>query len=153
MSELVRMHIKGMTCAHCEASVATALEAVGAREVKVDHRRAEAVFAAPAATDVTSYREAVSGAGYRAVSEELLSSEAQPVPVQRRPSGGEMGWIGGLALVALPVLCCGLPLLAIALIATGAGGWLFAHGSLLAVPALGLAVGLLVWRSARRRAQ
>lgn len=53
------------------------------------------------------------------------------------------GWLGTVALVALPVICCGLPLLVVALLATGAGAWLAANGSLLAIAAVVLAVGLL----------
>ena len=153
MSDLVRMQIKGMTCAHCEAIVATALRESGARDVKVDHRRSEAVFSADRVGDLASYREAISRAGYDAASEEVLQAELHSVPIETRRAAEREGWMGTLALVALPVLCCGLPLLAAALVSTGAGAWLVAHGSLLAVPVLGLAVGLFIWRSARKRAR
>ncbi len=74
-----------------------------------------------------------------------------PAPQAASERPGEMSWLGTLALVALPVLCCGLPLLALALVATGAGAWLAAHGSLLAIPAVVLAAGLRIARYARRR--
>ena len=151
MSDLVRIHIKGMTCAHCETSVASALEEAGASEVQVDHRRAQAVFTVPMADDLAPYRKALSRAGYQSTAEEVLPAEPHPVPVEAGPAQGRESWIGTLALFALPALCCGLPLLIIALISTGAGAWLFTHGSLLAVPALGLAAGLLVWRGTKRR--
>ena len=152
MSKQVRLHIKGMTCAHCESSVASALEEVGAREVHVDHRRAEAVFTAPVATDLTPYREALSRAGYQAASEEVLPAGIHPVPTAAHPRDGQMGWLGTAALVSLPLLCCGLPLLAGVLFATGAGAWLVANRSLLAVPFLAVAiVGVMVWRGARKR--
>lgn len=64
------------------------------------------------------------------------------------PAGG-IGWLGTLALVAVPVVCCGLPLLVAGLIATGAGAWLAVHGYLLAIPAVALAAGLLAARYIR----
>ena len=151
MSDVVRMHIKGMTCAHCETSVATALKDAGARDVEVDYRRAEAIFIAPAANDLASYQEAVSRAGYRAGSTEVVEREVSPHQAESHPvTGGHEGWLGTAALVALPVLCCGVPLLVAALVATGAGAWLAGHGSLLAIPAVVLAAALLVWRRTRR---
>lgn len=59
--------------------------------------------------------------------------------------------IGMMALAGLAVVCCGVPLLIGALVATGAAGWLTAQGSLLTVLAVGAAVGLLWWRSKRRQ--
>lgn len=151
MSKQVRLQIKGMTCANCESSVASALEEVGAREVHVDHRRAEAVFTGPDATNLTPYREALSRAGYRVASEEVLPASVRPGSAAARPRDEPKGWLVTAALVALPVLCCGLPLLAVALLATGAGAWLLAYGSLLAVPVLAVAIiGFIVWRSARK---
>jgi len=61
------------------------------------------------------------------------------------------GWVGTVALVALPVICCGLPLLVAGLVATGAGAWLATNGSLLAIPAVVLAAGLLWVRNLRMR--
>lgn len=51
-----------------------------------------------------------------------------------------------LGIAVLSVLYCGLPLLAAALVTTGAAGWLLIHGSLLAVPVTGAAASLLWWR-------
>src|SRR5712692_2432749 len=152
MSDVVRMRVKGMTCAHCETSVATALKDAGARDVKVDYRMAEAVFAAPAATDLAPFQEALSRAGYRAGSAEVVEGEASPRPVETSPVNmAPESRLGTLAMVALPVLCCGLPLLVIALLTTGAGAWLAGHGLLLAIPAVSLATaGLVVWRRVRR---
>lgn len=140
-----------MTCAHCETSVATALKDAGARDVKVDHRRAEATFLAPEAIDLATYQAAVSRAGYGAGSAVVSEGAASPPQAESRPvSAHHDGWLGTAALVALPALCCGLPLLAAALVASGAGAWLATHGSLLAIPAVVLALALLVWRRARR---
>ena len=151
MNDVVRMRVKGMTCAHCETSVATALKHAGARDVKVDYRLAEAIFTAPVASDLGPYQEAVSRAGYRAGSAELVKGEASAHQAESHPGTAEHeGWLGTLALVALPALCCGVPLLAAALVASGAGAWLAAHGSLLAIPAVVLAAALLVWRRTRK---
>ena len=141
-----------MTCAHCETSVATALKDAGARDVKVDYRMAEAIFAAPAATDLAPFQEAISRAGYRAGSAEVVEGEASPHPVETSPvTTAPESRLGTLPMVALPVLCCGLSLLVIALLATGAGTWLAGHGLLLAIPAVGLATaGLVVWWRVRR---
>ena len=57
-----------------------------------------------------------------------------------------------IAVAGLAALCCGAPLLFAALAAMGGAGWFIAHGSLLAVPAVALAGGLLWWRSRRGRA-
>lgn len=151
MGDVVRMRVKGMTCVHCETSVAAALEDAGARDVNVDHRSAEAVFTAASPTDLAPYEEAIARAGYRAGSAEVGDSEVSPRRVEARPRTIEPeGWLGMLALAALPILCCGLPLLAVALVATGAGAWLAAHGSLLAIPAVVVAAALLVSRQRRR---
>lgn len=152
MSTRVRIGIRGMTCAQCEGTVAAALAQVGAGSPRVDHRRAVAEFEVDSAADLTPYRRAVSEAGYRVVSEEVAPAgpgATGPVQVSRF---GLPGWIGAAALGALAVLCCSLPLLVTVLVTTGAGAWLVAHGSLLAVPVLGLGAGLLAWRFARRRA-
>ena len=56
-----------------------------------------------------------------------------------------------LALAALPILCCGLPLLFAALVAAGGAVWLLVHGFLIGFPLLTLAAGLWWWRSRRSR--
>ncbi len=62
----------------------------------------------------------------------------------------EAGWLGPLALVALPAICCGLPLMIVALLASGAGAWLAANRSLLAIPAAAALAVLLAPGWARR---
>lgn len=57
--------------------------------------------------------------------------------------------LDGLAAVA--VACCGLPLLIAAVTGVGVGGWLLAHGSLIAVPVLATSAGLFWSRSRRSR--
>lgn len=79
---------------------------------------------------------------------ENVAGEAPPGSALR---ADDPGWAGSLALVALPAICCGLPLLVVALLATGAGAWLAANGSLLAIAAMVLAVGLLSARYVRTR--
>ena len=62
MLDRKRMTVEGMTCAHCESTVAAALESAGAREVKVSYRKGEAVFrGGQGALLVKAVREA----GYR----------------------------------------------------------------------------------------
>src|SRR5712692_1392557 len=99
MSDVVRMRVKRMTCAHCETSVATALKDAGARDVKVDYRSAEAIFTA-AATDLAPFQEALSRAGYRAGSAEVVEGEASPHPGETSPvTTGPESRLGTLAMV------------------------------------------------------
>ncbi len=67
------------------------------------------------------------------------------MPAVERPSGQ---W--GLLFLLLPAICCGGPLLLIAIASTGAGAWLAANGlviaSLLALAASLLFLGLWVQR-------
>ncbi len=114
-------------------------------------RRAQAEFEVDCEADLKPYRRAVSEAGYRVVSEEVVPAGPAGTSPAQDSRFGRTGWIGTAALVALPVLCCTLPLLVTVLVTTGAGAWLATHGSLLAVPVLGLGAGLLAWRFAKRR--
>lgn len=81
---------------------------------------------------------------------ENVVGEASPGATGR---ADDHGWVGTAVLIALPVICCGLPLLVVALLATGAGAWLTANGSLLAVPAVVLAAALLSVRYLRMRSR
>lgn len=77
-----------------------------------------------------------------------------PAPPERRDGlrpPGDRSTLAALGITALAVLCCGLPLLAAAVVASGAGSWLAARGSLLALPVLGVAAGLLWWGWRRSR--
>lgn len=62
MSTRKRMVIEGMTCDHCESTVAAALERGGATEIAVSYRRGEAVFRGG---DDAELAAAVREAGYR----------------------------------------------------------------------------------------
>jgi hypothetical protein len=73
---------------------------------------------------------------------------------RRTPDGNGHRWsFAALGLLALPVLCCGLP----ALLAAGGlaviGGWLGTHGFWIGGAAAAVAAATLVtrWRAARRR--
>ena len=68
------MQIAGMTCVHCEKTVAEALTALGAEKVETGWREGRATFEAAAATDA-QLKAAVEEAGYRVVSIEDASSE------------------------------------------------------------------------------
>jgi mercuric reductase len=83
------IEVKGMTCDHCERSVAKALQSVpGIREVlEVSHADAEArVLAAPEAT-ADRIQRAVAKAGYGARVKE--QSKGADVPAEIRKTGGE----------------------------------------------------------------
>lgn len=70
-----RMSVEGMTCAHCEVSVGRALEDAGARDVKADFRRGEAVFRLPEGAETEALREAVREAGYEPGTVERIGRE------------------------------------------------------------------------------
>jgi mercuric reductase len=61
-----RMRIEGMTCEGCNETVAEALTAAGATEVRADFETGQATFAAGEASEVT-LTSAVEQAGYRVV--------------------------------------------------------------------------------------
>src|SRR3989442_11142818 len=61
------MKIEGMTCLHCEKTIAEALTAVGASDIRASWHGAMATFENGSATD-EQLRRAVEAAGYRAVS-------------------------------------------------------------------------------------
>lgn len=60
----ITLEVSGMTCERCERHVVGALERAGAREVRADWRRAEAVFLAPNELDLERARAAVAEIGY-----------------------------------------------------------------------------------------
>jgi Cu2+-exporting ATPase len=62
------MQIKGMMCAHCEANVKKALEALeGVTSAEVSHENGTAVVTLAAATDDAVLRDAVTAKGYEVV--------------------------------------------------------------------------------------
>ncbi|HZU17238.1 MAG TPA: mercury(II) reductase [Candidatus Dormibacteraeota bacterium] len=82
------MRIQGMSCAHCEKTVAEALTAAGARRVVVDWRRGEARFDPVAAGD-RELAAAVEAAGYQVASVEEATEEAHGVgPLVGERAGG-----------------------------------------------------------------
>ncbi len=72
-----RMEIGGMTCAHCEQSVALALAGAGAEDIEVSYRKREAVFRGG---DDAALAQAVRQAGYRPGRIELLEPAPPPRP-------------------------------------------------------------------------
>ena len=60
-----RMQIEGMTCAHCEQTVARLLEEAGAKDPQVDWRRGEATF--EFAGDASTLEGALTSSHYRTV--------------------------------------------------------------------------------------
>ena len=69
------MRIGGMTCVHCEKTVAEALTAAGAQKVETGWREGRASFESSSATDA-QLRAAVEEAGYRVLSIEDAGPEA-----------------------------------------------------------------------------
>ncbi len=80
MSGRKRIAVKGMTCDHCESTVAQALESAGAQDVEVSYRKGEAVFRGG---DEALLAKAVRDAGYHSGGIEGL----EQLPVERRGNG------------------------------------------------------------------
>ncbi len=88
MSSLQRLTIQGMTCAHCEKTVAEALTAAGVSNVRPDYRKGEAVLDAGSATE-SDLRSALREVGYRAGRLEPVAEEPAGPTVARGAGGGE----------------------------------------------------------------
>ena len=56
-----------------------------------------------------------------------------------------------IGLAAIAAACCALPFVAAAVVGAGAGTWLAVHGYVLAIPVLGVSIGLVWWRWGRGR--
>lgn len=69
-----QMQIEGMTCHHCEKTIAEALTAAGAQKVEANWREGRATLEAASATD-TQLKAAVEEAGYKVVSIEDAKRE------------------------------------------------------------------------------
>jgi mercuric reductase len=83
----MRMRVGGMTCESCERHVARALESAGAREVRADWRRGEALFALPEGVALEPLAQAVTQAGYDPGAVEVLASHPATAPPQERANG------------------------------------------------------------------
>jgi copper chaperone CopZ len=129
------MPVKGMTCADCQDRVADALGRAGARDVRVDYRRGQ-VLLDPVDADESRLRIAVEELGYRTASLRPVPSDG--AQTAERPSSGQWSFL----LLLLPLICCGGPLLLIAIASSGAGAWLAANGMVIA-SLLALAVSLV----------
>lgn len=68
------MQIEGMTCVHCEKTIAEALTAAGAQKVETGWRQGRATFEAGGGSDA-QLKAAVEEAGYRVVSIEAMAPE------------------------------------------------------------------------------
>ncbi len=113
------MPIQGMTCADCQAKVTEALVRAGARDVRVDYRLGE-VRLDPAASTEERLRSAVEELGYRAG-----SLRAVPATEAGRDERSSSSW--GFLVLLLPLVCCGGPLLLVAIASSSAGAWLAAN--------------------------
>ncbi len=128
------MPVKGMTCAGCEGKVVDALVRAGASDVRANSRRG-LVLLDPGDASESELRDAVEELGYQAAGLRPVPSDGGQAA--ERPSGQ---W--GFLILLLPAICCGGPLLLIAIASTGAGAWLAANGLVIA-SLLALAVSLL----------
>ena len=136
------MLVKGMTCSACERQVVDALVKTGAREVHADSQRGEVLLDHGDASE-GRLRDAVELIGYHAAAFQSLPSE----PVAR-PQAGSDKWT---ALLVLPAICCGLPLLLTAAATLGFGTWFAAHRLLLLSALAFITAGVLVVLGLRRR--
>ncbi len=119
------MPVKGMTCADCQAKVTDALVRAGAREVRVNYRLGRVQFD-PGAASEERLRSAVEELGYR-----TGSLRAVPAPTEvGRDERSSASW--GFLVLLLPLVCCGGPLLLVAIAASGVGAWLAANRLLVA---------------------
>ncbi len=119
------MPVTGMICADCQAKVTEALVQAGARDVRVNYRLGQ-VSLDPAAATEERLRSAVEELGYR-----TGSFRAVPAPTEAGRDERSSGSWGFLVLL-LPLVCCGGPLLLVAIAASGAGAWLAANRLLVA---------------------
>ena len=62
---MTTIHMEGMSCAHCAATVHKALEELGLTGVQVDAAKGEAVFAGT--VDQEELRRAIAAKGYQLV--------------------------------------------------------------------------------------
>lgn len=70
-----RMTVQGMTCAGCEDHVASALEHIGAKNIKVDYHRGEAFFELPVNIKKEAVEQAIVEAHYQPGNFMQLQSE------------------------------------------------------------------------------
>ncbi len=119
------MPVEGMTCADCQAKVAATLVRAGAREVRVNYHLGQ-VQLDPAGATEERLRNAVEELGYRTGT--LRSVPATTEAGRDERSSGSWGFL----VLLLPLVCCGGPLLLVAIAASGAGAWLAANRLLVA---------------------
>lgn len=80
MANQMLMKLEGMTCAHCEKTIAEALTGAGARKVEVDWRTGEAAFDANGVPE-DQLKAVIKEAGYRVVGLERGSQQLKDFEV------------------------------------------------------------------------
>lgn len=70
-----KLNISGMTCTGCEKHVESALEKIGAKNIKSSYRRGEALFELPYDVDIDIAKTAITDAQYQ-------PGEAEEIQVQ-----------------------------------------------------------------------
>lgn len=66
MKKIVK--IKGMTCAHCQQRVQTALDKLPDLKAEVNHKKGQALITVEGAWNEEAVKEAITSAGYEVVS-------------------------------------------------------------------------------------
>ena len=79
-----------------------------------------------------------------------VEHDVRDLPATQRPATGDASsrreaWLAAPVVAILAVVCCAGPLLFGALVATGAGAWLAAHGYTLGAAALIVLALVLAW--------
>ena len=79
-----------------------------------------------------------------------VEHDVRDLPATQRPATGDAAprreaWLAAPVVAILAVVCCAGPLLFAALVATGAGAWLAAHGYTLGAVALIVLALVLAW--------
>lgn len=72
-----RVNVQGMTCTSCEHHVSVALENIGAKYIKVDFRRGEAVFELQKDVEVEIAKNAIAEAKYQPINVEVIRSRVK----------------------------------------------------------------------------
>ncbi len=90
----IRMSVAGMTCAHCEVAVGSALKGAGASNVEADFRRGEASFELPTEVDVEALGRAVREAGYGPGTVERIGREPELVRTDEDDADYDLAIVG-----------------------------------------------------------
>ncbi|MBU8763708.1 mercury(II) reductase [Micrococcus luteus] len=74
-----KIQVQGMTCTGCEEHVATALEGIGARNIKASFRQGEATLELPDDVTIETAKQAINEAKYQSGDAKVIESPEKPV--------------------------------------------------------------------------